>query len=203
MSNINKNKLLSDVDPDQEQIIVQDPIVDQPIENDPNKDPIQVPDQNQPVQNPDVSDPTIPVVNPEPVVFELPVENYTIGGTFSDTTLVYNASLNEWSTHIGVDFISPNGTDVKSIYNGTVESIDYSALEGTCITIVHEGNIKSIYKSLSNEVFVEVGSAVVKGQVIGKVSDSADSEKHLGAHLHLEVMQDQNYIDPMSLFEDK
>ena len=53
-----------------------------------------------------------------------------------------------------------------------------------------------MYASLANDVPVKAGDTVTKGSVIGQVSDTAKSEANDGPHLHLEVLLDNELVDP-------
>lgn len=141
--------------------------------------------------------------SPSAIVFSYPVKNYTLGSTYSDTNLVHNETLNEWTTHLGVDFIVADGTDVYPCYNGKVESVEYNTLEGTVVVIDHGDGLKTIYKSLGNGEFVGVGQDVTTSDVIGKASASATSEGALGAHVHLEVSENGTIVNPMNYLGEK
>lgn len=139
----------------------------------------------------------IPVNASEPIVFVTPVAEYTLGTGYAETSHVWNATLKEWSTHLGIDFVAVSGTAVLAAFDGTVENVTYTVLDGTMITIRHTDNLKTVYKSLSSEVEVTEGQTVTKGQIIGRVSDSASNEAEMGAHLHFEVFQDGKNVDPL------
>lgn len=139
----------------------------------------------------------------DPIMFSYPVKEYTLGETHSDTTLVHNETLNEWTTHLGVDFIAPEGTDVLAAFYGTIESIEYDTLKGTTIIIDHGEGLKTSYSSLGENLPVEVGQTVQTGDVIGKTSTSASSEASLGAHLHFETFLDGQNVNPMNYLGEK
>lgn len=141
--------------------------------------------------------------SPSAVVFSYPVKDYSLGSTFSDTALVHNETLNEWTTHLGVDFIVADSTDVYPCYNGKVESVDYNTLDGTTIVIDHGAGLKTIYKSLASDVMVEAGQDVTTADVIGKASSSSTSEGSLGSHLHLEVTENGTKVNPMTYLGEK
>lgn len=145
---------------------------------------------------PDFEDSAIAVSTSKPIVFVSPVANYTLGMTYAENELLYNSTLNEWSTHLGVDFIAERGTSVVAVYAGVVESVTYNILDGTVITIKHNDTLTTIYKSLGQDSEVLVGDKVAQGQVIGRVSDSATSESRQGPHLHFEVIEKGVHIDP-------
>ena len=137
-----------------------------------------------------------PVNASEPIVFALPVEGAVEGLPFAQDYLVKYPTLDCWQTHEAVDFIAIAGTKVVCAYDGTVESIETDAQFGTVIVIDHGKGLKTIYKSLSTDVTVKSGDKVVKGQQIGMVSNSAKFEQDQGAHLHFEVMLDDQFKNP-------
>jgi len=138
-----------------------------------------------------------------PVVFTYPVKDYTLGNTYTDSGMVYNETLNEYTTHLGIDFIVAEGADVMASLGGTVESIKYDTLTGTTIVIDHGNGLKTSYMSLASEVSVAEGEQVSTGQVIGKASNSAGNESSLGAHVHFEASENGTTIDPMTYLGEK
>lgn len=138
-----------------------------------------------------------------PIMFTYPVKDYTLGSTFTDSSLVYNESLNEYTTHLGIDFIVADGAEVMASFAGTVESVTYDNLTGTVIVIDHGDGLKTSYASLASDVLVTVGQQVKAGEVIGKATASAGNEQNLGAHLHFSTLQNGTYINPMNYLGEK
>ena len=138
-----------------------------------------------------------------PVVFVYPVKDYTMGNTFTDSEMVYNSTLNEYTTHQGIDFIVKDGAEVMACYTGVVEAVSYDSLTGTSVVIDHGNGLKTSYGSLNSNVSVAVGDKVETGQVIGYASNSAGGESGLGAHVHLEASENGNTINPMKYLGEK
>lgn len=138
-----------------------------------------------------------------PVMFTYPVKDYTLGNTFTDNTLVYNKSLNEYTTHLGIDFLVADGTEVMASFSGTVESVTYDNLTGTVVVIDHGDGLKTSYASLASDVMVSAGQQVKAGEVIGTATASAGNEQNLGAHLHFSTLKDGAYINPMNYLGEK
>lgn len=171
-------------------------------------DPVN-PDQPDEPDNPDQPDepdnPDDPV-NTDPIfVYQMPIAGATVGQGCSLDTLVWSTTLQWYSTHNGTDFIAESGNAVMSVCGGTVTSTGYSGLDGYFVVIEQEDGIISTYKSLGAEITVNVNDVVQTGTIIGTVSDSMTSEQNDGAHLHLEMTENGEYIDPMSKLvpEDK
>ncbi len=143
----------------------------------------------------------IPPANDQTEKYVMPFNEYTVGGEFSDK-VVYNKTLKQWRTHNGVDFMVEKGTEVKAVLGGKVAKIQNTTLEGTVITIEQNDGVTAYYKSLSNEAKVKEGDTVKAGDVIGSVDNSMSIEKNEGVHLHLEMMKDGKYLDPLDFLPE-
>lgn len=165
-----------------------DDVVDTPIDNAPvNPDP-------KPVEKPDPT-PNIPTI--EPLTFGAPC-NGSVVLDYSDTVLVWNSTLGQYSTHLGVDFTAEDGK-VTAVADGTVSAVGYDSLKGHYIIIDHAENYQSRYYSLGEAITLQVGDDVEKGQVIGVMSTAMATENYLGNHLHLEMSKDGENIDPLTV----
>lgn len=182
---------------------------DVPVVIDPVPDvPVVEPDV--PVVEPDepVVEPDVPVVPDEPVdkpvIFIMPVENTTSIGAYSEI-MVWNSTLGRFTAHLGIDFYAEEGTSVLAVYDGTIESVETSLIYGTTVTIDHGNGLKTVYNSLADGDMVVKGQAVKQGDVIGEVSVSNRQEYKDGAHLHFEVYENGEKIDPVKYlsFEEK
>lgn len=100
--------------------------------------------------------------------------------------------------HAGVDYRAPNGTDVTSAADGTVERSYTSSSYGETIVIRHTDGGATLYAHLETRN-VQAGSAVTKGQ---KIATSDNTGTSTGPHLHFEyvpngeIIQSKNRIDP-------
>ncbi len=144
----------------------------------------------------DVGGNVIPPINEQAEKYVMPFDEYAFGKEFSDK-VVYNKTLKQWRTHNGVDFMVEKGTEVKAIFGGKVAKIQNTTLEGTVITIEQNDGVTTYYKSLSSEVAVNEGDTVKAGDIIGSVDNTMSIEKSEGVHLHLEMMKDGKYLDPL------
>ena len=135
-------------------------------------------------------------VNSTAIVFTNPLDTTTVLKGFSATDLQFNETLNQWEAHKAICLGAESGANVYAVFSGVVESVETSYLQGTTITIKHNDNLKTVYSSLEEEPQVKEGDSVAKGQVIGKVSNSAQAETALGNHLHFEVLKNNVKVDP-------
>ena len=139
--------------------------------------------------------------NVNTISFSSPVLNGTILKGYSATELQFNKTLNVWELHRALDYVADIGTDVLAVYDGTVKSITTNLLEGTVIKIDHGDGLLTSYGSLDSSVKVAVGDVVKKGDVIGKVSNSATNEVTDGGEVHFEVWKDGNIVDPANYLD--
>ncbi len=135
------------------------------------------------------------------VVFSLPVANATVAQTYS---FWYNSTLNRYCLHTGLDFAAEAGTEVTAAYAGTVESITEDILEGGKVVLSHGDGLYTVYASIDAASGLRVGDTVGQGETIGTVSAAADAmgnEYNEGAHLHFEVLEDGEQIDPAAYLD--
>lgn len=142
---------------------------------------------------PDTPTPVEPVIQEK--VYVLPVNDATSVTEYGDT-MVYNSTMKRFTAHLAVDFFAPEGTPVYAISDGTVESVETTLLEGTTVVINHGDGLKSVYNSLSDGDCVSVGQQIKGGAKIGEVSLSNRQEYKEGAHLHFEMTENGEKIDP-------
>ena len=131
----------------------------------------------------------------------LPIPAY-IGDTSSVYSVAYMGSYSSGTqnsgSHPGVDIRVPQGTPIRSIANGVVESVrEDSGGFGKLIVIRHphmpdpvnadyETVLHSVYAHLSAELVAE-GDVVMKGQLIGYSGKTGDAT---GPHLHFQIDRD-------------
>ena len=115
---------------------------------------------------------------------------------FASDTLVYSKTLDEWTTHYGIDIRADKMTVVQASESGTVESIKNDPRFGLTIIVVHPNGYKTIYSNLLSSEFVKEGDVVEKGQTIGTVGESASFEVSDDPHLHFEIIKDGEYLNP-------
>lgn len=130
------------------------------------------------------------------ISFTSPVTDLTLMKNYSNSALQYNSTLKLWQAHKAVDFAADEGTEVYAVMDGKITEVTYNYLMGNIVKLDVGGGIVVVYASLASEIPVKVGDEVVKGSVIGKVSNTAKSEASDGPHLHLEVLLNGDSVDP-------
>ena len=157
---------------------------------------------------PTVGDPDDkPIVKPDPPVDDTPVDTPltftapcvgTVTVSYSDTVLVWNSTLGQYSTHLAVDFVAED-LRVLAVAGGTVKEVGYDALDGNYVIITHKDGYESRYFSLGDGVTLKAGDTVAEGDVIGTMSTTMAKESLDGNHLHFEMSKDGVDIDPLSV----
>jgi murein DD-endopeptidase MepM/ murein hydrolase activator NlpD len=97
--------------------------------------------------------------------------------------------------HKGTDIAVPEGRDVPAARAGKVVFAGELAGYGRTVVVAHDGRVSTRYAHLS-EIGVKPGDQVAAGQPIGK---SGSTGKATGPHLHFEVLEGGQPIDPEGL----
>ncbi len=96
------------------------------------------------------------------------------------------------SYHKAIDIAAARGTTVYAADGGVVTFAAYSGTYGLIIKIAHENGVETRYAHL-DEIDVQVGDSVYKGQPIGKMGITG---RVTGPHLHFEVRINGNPVNP-------
>ena len=119
-----------------------------------------------------------------------------ISKEYAKENLIYSATLDEWTTHSGIDIKADKTTVVKAAEAGTVKSIKNDPRYGLTIVIEHDNNFQTVYSNLLTSEFVVEGEKVEKGQSIGTVGNTAVFEISDEPHLHFEILKNSIPEDP-------
>jgi len=98
----------------------------------------------------------------------------------------------EGAFHRGVDIIAPRGTPVRAAADGVVLFAAYMSGYGRLVVVDHANGLRTYYAHLSR-FGVVAGQDVRRGQTLGTVGSSG---RVTAAHLHYEVRQGGNAVDP-------
>ncbi len=132
-----------------------------------------------------------------PPVFIMPIEG-TVSKEFSPDTLIFSETYKDMRVHTGVDIAPSYANVVISAFSGTVIGVDENTVYGTVVTVDHGDGVMLSYCGLKN-VTVKNGDLVDSEEILGEIgtvlNESADKP-----HLHLELMLNGEYADPLSLF---
>ena len=202
--NIATNGTDTEPDTDTQEVVSQEPVVvpqlvekTTPTEEEPDLTPNE---QEVPVSGEiSVPDTTPPVTEtpPAPVVERIvaPLLGDTVS-VFSADKLMYDATLDDWRTHDGIDISATEGTSVLAACAGTVLSVEEDVLMGTVVTVSHRDGYETTYANLKENPPVAPGDKVSSGEVIGAVGTTAAMEAAQPPHLHFSVRQNGAITDP-------
>ena len=139
----------------------------------------------------------------EPTVWTVPVGDGSVLKRFSGDELVYSETMNDYRTHKGLDVTASTGDAVICVGDGIISSIVEDPLWGTTVSVEHANGIVSVYKNLDKTLpeGIEEGAFVEQGGIIGAVSASALVEIGELPHLHLEVYQNGEALDPIEVLK--
>ena len=133
--------------------------------------------------------------NTEVVKFIKPVEG-EISKQYAKDNLLYSTTLEEWTTHLGIDIKADKTSVVKASADGKIKSIKNDPRYGLSIIIEHQNGYETLYANLLTSEFVEVGEEVKQSQNIGTVGNTATFEILDEPHLHFEITKDGEALDP-------
>lgn len=127
--------------------------------------------------------------------FQKPVEGEIVR-EYAKDNLIYSETLDEWTTHMGIDIKAEKTSVVNAAEAGTVKTIKNDPRYGLTIVIEHGDGFETVYSNLLTSEFVVEGEQVEKGQAIGTVGNTAAFEIADEPHLHFEIWKDSLPVDP-------
>ncbi|WP_425447993.1 peptidoglycan DD-metalloendopeptidase family protein [Dethiothermospora halolimnae] len=116
--------------------------------------------------------------------------------------LVYSKTLEQWSAHKGIDIKGREGSVVRAALDGIVSEKRKDPLYGIVIVIDHENGLETVYANVSTMDMVEVGQRVNSGDAISGIGKSKGIELADGPHLHFEVLENGEKVDPKKYLPD-
>ena len=102
------------------------------------------------------------------------------------------------AAHAGIDVAVPVGTPVRAAGSGSVVEAARDQEYGLFVLLRHDDGLETRYAHLSR-IVVAAGQQVLAGEVIGL---SGNSGRSSAPHLHFEVTQRGQSIDPRSLLQE-
>ncbi len=104
--------------------------------------------------------------------------------------------LNNEQFHTGIDISAPTGTPVLPVQPGWITFSGEKSGYGQVVEIDHDDGTQSVYAHLSQRR-VEKGDRIREGEFVGL---SGDTGRSTGPHLHLEIRQNGEPVDPLLYF---
>ena len=113
----------------------------------------------------------------------------------SGFSMRFHPIFQTWRAHLGVDYAAPQGTPVRSVGLGVVESAGSMGGYGNAVVIKHNNGHTTVYAHLS-KLLVRKGQSVSQGQTVGLVGATGWAT---GPHLHFEFRVNGVHKDPQML----
>lgn len=107
--------------------------------------------------------------------------------------------LKKKKLHTGIDIRVPRNSKIVAANSGKVIYSGYYGGYGNTVIIDHGGKISTLYAH-NSKLLVKVGDEVEKGKVISK---SGSTGLSTGPHLHFEVRENGQHVDPMKYLTGK
>lgn len=99
--------------------------------------------------------------------------------------------------HNGLDFGAEHGSPIRAADNGVVIAAGWEGGYGNTVIIDHGNGLSTLYGHAS-ELYVAVGQPVQRGQVVAAIGSTGLST---GPHLHFEVRQQGEPMDPIAFLQ--
>ena len=101
-----------------------------------------------------------------------------------------------YKLHTGVDIRAPRGANFIAANDGIVTKASYNSAYGNMVIIDHGGGVSTLYAH-GDEILVEVGQTVKRGDPILKVGSTGYST---GPHAHFEVRLNRSCNRPNAIY---
>ncbi len=129
------------------------------------------------------------LIKTEPV---MPVEAKRVSSLFGERL---HPSTNKEEYHQGTDFAAEEGSVISSVLDGKIKTVEYSKGRGNYVVVTHANGYETWYCHCK-KILVKEGTVVRAGESIALVGNTGDST---GFHLHLEVHVNGVAKDPMKV----
>lgn len=120
-----------------------------------------------------------------------------LSAPFSGDELVFNATMQDWRTHNGIDLTADAGTEVAAPTGAEISAVKQDAQWGGTVELT-AGELVIRLCGLEN-ITAKVGDSVKAGTVLGKLG-ALPAEGAETPHLHMEMLKDGKYVDPLVYF---
>jgi murein DD-endopeptidase MepM/ murein hydrolase activator NlpD len=101
----------------------------------------------------------------------------------------------QWGLHVGCDYRAPVGTEVLACADGKILSKGMVEDYGKYVIIQHRNGYTSLYGHLSR-ILVKKNQTIFEGM---KIAETGNTGISTGPHLHFEIRQHGNAIDPENM----
>ncbi|MBR4098632.1 MAG: M23 family metallopeptidase [Clostridium sp.] len=134
-------------------------------------------------------------VEPAPEVYTWPASGEIIRD-YALETLSYDATMQDWRTHSGLDIAAALGDNVLALRGGTVTEVYEDDMMGVTVVVDHGDGMVSRYSNLAQETVAQPGDQVDSGAILGKVGQTALAESAQPEHVHVSLTVDGSEVNP-------
>lgn len=120
-------------------------------------------------------------------------------GYADQRTYLYNGTVIDTQTHLGVDIASLQQAEIRAANRGKVIFAGYLGIYGNMIIIDHGQGVASLYSHLSS-IETTVGTLATKNQPIGR---SGTSGMAGGDHLHFSMLVHGIFVTPIQWWDQR
>ncbi len=135
-----------------------------------------------------------PVIHSDSVISCWPCPSSTYITSYYGPRSCYEPYHVTW--HTGLDIYAEEGDSIVAAGDGYVASCGYSDIRGYYVLIDHGNGLQTLYQHMSGFA-VSTGDNVSAGQTIGYAGSTGIVT---GAHLHFEVWEDGETVDPIKYY---
>ncbi len=129
--------------------------------------------------------------------FILPVDNAIVTGVYGSQRILNG--IPKWP-HYGLDFAQKKGTPIKAMNSGIATLVEKDLFyTGATLIFDHGHGVSTLYMHL-DEIFINQGDHVKKGEIIGTVGSSGRST---GPHLDVRLNWFGTRLDPATILDIK
>lgn len=119
--------------------------------------------------------------------------NELVDAKSKSITAIFRTKSSLWSSgwHNGIDIGAPLGSPIKAAADGIVINTDGILKHdgfGNRVLIKHDDGRVTLYAHMVSVPIVKVNQSVKRGQVIGYVGGTGNTQNHYGAHLHFTMI---------------
>lgn len=149
-----------------------------------------------PSPTPMVTPAETPKPTPSVLQISLPVSGAEVLTDYTEDMLVFQATYGDYRTHCGIDFGADEGTPVYAAADGMVTKNEFDYECGYTVEITHSSGYLTRYSNLASDKVISAGQQILMGEQIGNVGNSGIWEAHLPCHLHFELEQNGELLNP-------
>lgn len=138
-------------------------------------------------------------ITEETITYRLPVAG-ELQKKFSSDELLWDETMQDWRTHMGVDIEAEDGAEVVTAAKGIVMEAYKDEMYGFTVKVSHNDGTTTVYKNLG-KIVVKKDDIVDEGQMLGTLGSSGAFEMMQKPHLHFEVILEDKYINPLEFIK--